>query len=61
MEASTRQHFCGDTLNIFGHEDQKFQWSIEYSYYSSPPAQKDIIWESRIARAGCVLDVFEYK
>jgi hypothetical protein len=48
-------------LNIFGHEDQNFQWSKAYSYYSSPPAQKDVIWASRIARAGCVPEVFDCK
>jgi hypothetical protein len=43
MVASSRQQFCGDTLNIFGHEDQNFQWLREYSYYSSPLAHKDVI------------------
>jgi hypothetical protein len=61
MAASTRQQFCGDTLNIFGREDQNFQWSRAYSYYSSPPAQKDVIWASGIARVGCVPEVFDCK
>jgi hypothetical protein len=61
MEESTRQQFCGDTLNIFGHEDQNFQWSIAYSYYSSPPAQKHVIWVSGISRVGCVYEVFYCK
>jgi hypothetical protein len=61
MEATTRQQFCGDTLNIFGCEDQKFQWSRAYSYYSSPPKEKDIIWASGIARTRCVPKVFDCK
>jgi hypothetical protein len=61
MEMVVRQHFCGDTLNIFGREDQNFQWSREYSYYSSPPAQKDVIWTSGISHARCFLEVFECK
>jgi hypothetical protein len=60
MEA-TQQQFYGDTLNILGHEDQSFQWSRAYSYYSSPSARKEIIWMSEIARAGCVLKVFGCK
>ena len=61
MVASSRQQFCGDTMNIFDREDQNFHWSREYSYYSSPPAQKDVIWASGIARAGCVPEVFDCK
>jgi hypothetical protein len=60
MEA-TRQQFCGDTVNTFGHDDQNFQWSRAYSYYSSPSAQKEVIWTSGIARAGCVPEVFDCK
>jgi hypothetical protein len=59
--ASTRQQFCGDTVNIFGREDQNFQWSRAYSYYSSPAAQNEVIWTSGIARAGCVPEVFDCK
>jgi hypothetical protein len=59
--AATRQRFCGDTLNIFGHEDQSYQWSRAYSYYSSPSSQKEVIWTSRIARADCVIEVFDCK
>jgi hypothetical protein len=59
--APTRQQFCGDTVNIFGREDQNFQWSRAYSYYSSPSAQNEIIWTSGIARAGCVPEVFDCK
>jgi hypothetical protein len=61
METSTIQQFCGYTLNIFGCEDQEFEWSRAYSYYSYPPAQKYIIWASGIARAGRVPEVFECK
>jgi hypothetical protein len=61
MATNTRQKFCGNTLNIFGHEDQNFQWSRAYSYYSSPPAQKDVISTSEIAHAGCVPEVFDCK
>jgi hypothetical protein len=59
--AASRQQFCGDTLNIFGREDQSFQWSRAYSYYSSPSAQKEIIWTSGIVHAGCVPEVFDCK
>jgi hypothetical protein len=59
--ASTRQQFCGDTVNIFGREDQNFQWSRAYSYYSTPAAQNEVIWTSGIARAGCVPEVFDCK
>jgi hypothetical protein len=61
MAATTRQQFYRDTLNIFGREDQNFQWSRAYSYYSSPSAQKEVIWTSKIARAGCVPEVFDCK
>jgi hypothetical protein len=60
MEA-TSQQFCGDTLNIFRHEDQNFQRSRAYSYYSSPSSQKEVIWMSGIARSGCVPEIFYYK
>ena len=60
MEA-TQQQFYGDTLNILGHEDQSFQWSRAYSYYSSPFSQKEIIYTSGIADAGCILKVFDCK
>jgi hypothetical protein len=61
MVASSRQQFCGDTLNIFSREDQNVQWSRAYSYYSSPCAHKDVIWESGITHVGCVLEVFQCK
>jgi hypothetical protein len=61
MAAASRQQFCGDNLNIFGREDQNFQLSRAYSYYSSPPAQKEVIWTSEIARTGCVPKVFNFK
>jgi hypothetical protein len=61
MAASSIHQFCGDTLNIFGREDQNFQWSRAYSYYSSPLAQKDVIWASGITRVGCVPEVFYSK
>jgi hypothetical protein len=59
--AETRQQFCGDTLSIFRREDQNFQWSRAYAYYSSPFALKEVIWMSGIARAGYVLEVFDCK
>jgi hypothetical protein len=59
--AATRQQLCGDTFNIFGCKDQNFQWSRAYSYYSSPSAQKEVIWMSGIARKGCVPEVFDCK
>jgi hypothetical protein len=58
---TTQQHFCGYTLNILGRKDQSFQWSRAYSYYSSPSAQKEIIWTFGIARAVCVLELFDCK
>jgi hypothetical protein len=61
MEAAARQQFYGDTLNIFGCEDHNFQWYRVYSYYSSPPAKKEEIWTSGIARAGCAPEVFDCK
>jgi hypothetical protein len=61
LMAATRQQFCGDTVNIFGCEDQNFQWSRAYSYYSSRSAQNEVIWTSGIARAGCVPEVFDCK
>jgi hypothetical protein len=48
-------------VNIFGCEDQNFQWSRAYYYYSSPAAQNEVIWIFGIARAGCVPEVFDYK
>jgi hypothetical protein len=48
-------------MNIFGHEDQKFQCSRAYSYYSSPTAQNEVIWTSGIARAGYVPEFFDCK
>jgi hypothetical protein len=59
--ASARQQFCGDTVNIFGREDQNFQWSRAYSYYSTSAAENQVIWTSGIARAGCVPEVFDCK
>jgi hypothetical protein len=61
LMAAGRQQFCGDTVNIFGHQDQNFQWSRAYFYYSSHSAQNEVIWTSGIARAGCVPEVFDCK
>jgi hypothetical protein len=61
MATTSRQQFFGDTLNIFGREDQNFQWSRAYSYYSSSPAQKDVMWASESTHAGCVPEVFDCK
>jgi hypothetical protein len=61
MTTSSRKQFCGDTLNIFGREDQNFQWSRVYSYYSSPPTHKDVIWAFGITHVGCVPEVFYCK
>ena len=38
-----------------------FQCSRAYSYYSSPSAQKEVIWTSKISCAGCVPEVFYCK
>ena len=48
-------------MNIFGCEDQNFQWSRAYSYYSTPATQNEVIWTSGIARTGCVPEVFDCK
>jgi hypothetical protein len=56
-----RQQFCGDTVNIFEHHDQNFQWSRAYFYYASHSAQNEVIWTSGIAHAGCVPEVFYCK
>jgi hypothetical protein len=48
-------------LNIFGCEEQKFQWARAYSYYSSPSSQMEVIWTSRISRVGSVHEVLDYK
>jgi len=61
LMAAGRQQFCGDTINILGRQDQNFQWSREYSYYSSRSAQNEVIWTSGIALAGCVHEVFDCK
>jgi hypothetical protein len=55
---AARQHVCGDTLNIFEHEDQHFQWSIAYDYYSSTSAQMKVISTSEIAMTHCIPDFF---
>jgi len=59
--AADPQHFCGDTLNIFGREYQSFQWSRAYDYYSSSSAQKEVIQTSGIAQEGCVPKFFDSK
>jgi hypothetical protein len=59
--ASARQQFCGDTVNIFGREDQNFHWSKAFSYYSTSAAENQVIWTSGIAHAGCVPEVFDCK
>jgi hypothetical protein len=61
LMATGWQQFCGDIVNIFGHEDQKFQWSRAYFYYSSDSAQKEVIWSYGITRVGCVHKVFDFK
>jgi hypothetical protein len=61
MAATTRKQLCRDTLNIFGCEEQNFQWSRAYSYYSSPSAKKEVIWTFEIACACCVPKVFGCK
>jgi len=62
--ATRTKNLCGDTLNIFEREDQNFQWSIAYWYYSTLPLlgiNENIIWTSGIALARCVPEVFECK
>jgi hypothetical protein len=62
--AIKRQQFCGDTLNLFGQEDQNFHWSRSYWYYSSlplPEKNENKIWTSGISLAGCVPEVFDCK
>jgi hypothetical protein len=57
LMAATRQQFCRDTVNTFGHDDQNFQWSRAYSYYSSPSAQKEV----RRWSLGAPRDIFQAK
>jgi hypothetical protein len=59
--ASSRHQFCGDTVNTFGHEDQNFHWSREFSYYSTPTVENQVIWTFGIAHASCVPKVFYCK
>jgi hypothetical protein len=62
--ATRRQQFCGDTLNIFGREDQNFQWSRSYWYYATfplPGRNENKIWTSGISLVGCVPEVFDCK
>jgi hypothetical protein len=47
---------------LFGWEDQRFQWSRSYWYYSSlplPERNENKVWTSGIALAGCVPEVFD--
>ena len=48
-------------MNILRHEDQNFQWSRAYSYYSTSSVENQVIWTSRIAHEGCVPEVFDCK
>jgi hypothetical protein len=48
-------------MNIFEREDENFQWSRAYCYYSSCSTQNEVIWTYRIARVDCVLEVFDCK
>jgi hypothetical protein len=62
MAVKGREHLCGDTLNLFGREDQRFQWSRSYWYYSSlplPERNENIVWTSGITSTGCVPEVFD--
>jgi hypothetical protein len=59
--AAGRQQFFGDTVNILRHQDQNFQWSRAYFYYSSRSVENEVIWTSGITPAGCVPEVFDCK
>jgi hypothetical protein len=48
-------------VNTFGSEDQNFDWSRAFSYYSIPTAENQVIWTFRIAHAGHVPEVFDCK
>jgi hypothetical protein len=61
LMAATQQQFFCDTMNIFRREDQNFQWSKAYSYYSSHSTQNEVIWTFGIACAGSVPEVFDCK
>ena len=61
LMAAGRQQFCGDIVNMFAQEDQNFQWSRAYFYYSSHSAQNEVIWTSGIVCASCVPKVFDCK
>jgi hypothetical protein len=57
-----KQHFCGDTLNLFAREDQNYHWSRSYWYYSNLlDKENNKVWTSGIALVGYVPEVFECK
>jgi hypothetical protein len=55
--AAVQQQFYPDTINTFGHDDQKFQCSREYSYYSYPSSQE----KKRRWSLGALRDIFPAK
>ena len=55
--AAVRHQFCRDTINTFGHDDQNFHCSREYSYYSSPSTQE----KKRRWSLGAPRDIFQAK
>jgi hypothetical protein len=64
MTTRRREQLCGDSINSFGREYHRFQWSRAYKYYSSlqPLERKsNQIWTSEITSVGCVPEVFDYK
>jgi hypothetical protein len=57
-----KQHFCGDTLNLFAREDHNYHWSRSYWYYSTLPDKfNNNVWTYGIGLTGCVPEVFECK
>jgi len=59
-----REQLCGDTLNLFGKEDHRFQWLRYYWYYSSlpfPERNENRLWASGTALSVCVPEVFYYR
>jgi hypothetical protein len=55
--AAVPQQFCPDTVNTFGHDGQRFQYSRAYSYYSSPSAQE----KKKRWSLGAPRDIFQAK
>jgi hypothetical protein len=64
MTTQRKEQLCGDTINLLGQEDQIFEWSREYIYYSSlplPEKSSNQIWTLGIALVGCIPKFYDFK